>query len=597
VSIHDGFLELAAAAIDFDLSDYERAELDRHIAECDDCKRTAAAYRDDAAAIAAEAGPSLSPGRSVAILADVLRPPKRSPRPRNVAAGIVVLAIGAVLAVAGASSIRSSKDSHVATLPSVGVSSAPGPSSAPTPGLTDRSGLTPQRPAGTPRPAELPSAVALPVRASGQELGTRIRLAPGGDDDLYVSIPMTGSKVLVTLLDSTGHSRAGWPIVLNGTTSCERLLPVDDGSVRLLCTLENRDGAKFDIVRAYAFDSGGDSLAGWPIDLDLYGADGSFAGRVIGDELTVLAWKSLGDQIAIGQPAGNAWLVRIAADGSVRGGARIAYGTGCCSDTWAVGPDGVVYGTVHYFTDTRAGARSELVAIGPAGVAAGFPVAIDGSASEPVTDGAGRIHVTVGTPGQRPTRMLVFDATGRTVEAGSAKLEIASTSEFIGIEGTGDIPVAPLVGRDGTTFVADLSGGTTTVGRVSPSGQITAGWPYRSDLRIQDTGVCSQGDVCEGSTWAAPADGPDNVLYLLHAASSSSAGGSIVAVGEDGVVVAGWPVGLKRPGSEVWSIVVAPNGTVSALTVEPEPNGSHSATIVTLAPDSTVLYTATVVEP
>jgi len=62
-------------------------------------------------------------------------------------------------------------------------------------------------------------------------------------------------------------------------------------------------------------------------------------------------------------------------------------------------------------------------------------------------------------------------------------------------------------------------------------------------------------------------------------------------------VVDGWPVGLKRRGSEIWSIVVGSNGTAYSLAVEPEPNGSHSATILTLAADSTVRYTLTIVEP
>ena len=69
MSIHEGFLDLAATAIDFDLDEYERAELDRHVSGCDDCRRDTAALRDDAVAIAAEARPRLPPTRSVKILA------------------------------------------------------------------------------------------------------------------------------------------------------------------------------------------------------------------------------------------------------------------------------------------------------------------------------------------------------------------------------------------------------------------------------------------------------------------------------------------------------------------------------------------------
>ena len=79
MSIHDGFLELAASAIDFDLEADERAELERHLAGCDACRRTAAAFREDAAAIAYGTGPRLGPARSVEILATALRPPKSGP--------------------------------------------------------------------------------------------------------------------------------------------------------------------------------------------------------------------------------------------------------------------------------------------------------------------------------------------------------------------------------------------------------------------------------------------------------------------------------------------------------------------------------------
>jgi hypothetical protein len=595
MSIHEGFLDLAAASIDFDLDEYERAELDRHVSGCDDCRRATAAFRDDAAAIASGARPRLAAARSVEILADVLRPPKRSPRLRRLTlAAVVVLGVG--LGAAALSYVRSSRDPIVAARSSPGPP-GPGTSVDPIDRPTHRPGMTALSPAGSPRPVEPPASGALPVRASGQELGTEIRMAPGPWDDLYVSIPRPDGSVLVTLIDSTGRSRAGWPIVLDRTTSCDQLLPVIDGSVRLLCTPSNDDADGRGFVRAYAFASDGSSLPGWPIDLDRFGADGYFAGRVTGDELTVLAWTSLGDQIAAGQPAGNAWIMAIAADGTVDVGTRVSYGSDCCIDTWVVGPEAVAYGTVHHFADTRAGARSELVAIGASGVPAGFPITIIGSASRPATDAAGLIHVTVGTPNERPAGTLVFDAAGRTVDVSSGQMEIAATGEFVGTSGSRDIPVAPLVGRDGTTFVVDLSGGTTTVAGVNPSGQLMAGWPYRSDVAPQLTGVCHQGSACARSSWGAPAIGPDNILYLLNAAARSTAGGSIVAVGQDGAVVAGWPVGLRRAGSELWSVVVAPTGTAYALAVEPEPNRSHSATILSLAPDSTVLYTRTIVEP
>ena len=594
MSIHEGFLDLAAAAIDFDLDDYERAELERHLSGCNDCRRATAAFRDDAIAIASGARARLPTASSTQILADVLRPRKPSRAPRLIALVALVVVLVVVLGAAVVASIRGPGDPVVVGRSSLEPSSAPKASVEPTSRPTHRAGMNAQPPSGAPRPVEPPSSGALPVRGPGQELGTGVRLAPGAGDDLYVAIPTPDGTVLVGLIDSTGHPRAGWPIALERTTSCEHLFPVMDGSVRLLCTPANVEGNMLGVVRAYAFDRDGAPLPGWPIDLDRYGADGYFAGRVTGDELTVLAWKSLGDQIQPDQPAGNAWIMAIAADGTVDVGTKVSYGIDCCIDTWVVGPEGVAYGTVHHFSDTPAGARSELVAIGATGVPAGFPVAIVGSASRPALDAAGLIHMTVGTPNERPSGTLVFDSTGRTVDASSGEMDLAPTSKLLG---TGAIPVAPLVGRDGTSYVIDLSGGITTIAGLAPSGQSMAGWPYRSNVELQRTGICQEGEVCQRSTWSAPAIGPDNRLFLLHAATTSTAGGSIVAVGQDGSVVDGWPVGLKRAGSEVWSIVVAPTGNAYALAVEPEPNRSHSATILALAPDSTVLYTLTIIEP
>ena len=62
-------------------------------------------------------------------------------------------------------------------------------------------------------------------------------------------------------------------------------------------------------------------------------------------------------------------------------------------------------------------------------------------------------------------------------------------------------------------------------------------------------------------------------------------------------MIDGWPVTLTRRGSEFWSIVVGPDGTAYAMAIEPEPNGSHSATILAIAPDSDIRYNVTIVEP
>jgi hypothetical protein len=382
-------------------------------------------------------------------------------------------------------------------------------------------------------------------------------------------------------------------------------MPVDDGSVRVVCQLPQRfDPSNYTSgLAAFAFDSKGKLIQGWPVVLDDYGADGYFAGRVIGDELTLYASDYFDGAVLDDQPGGFHWLLTVAADGTVRNGARLPYGLEHNGyDTWAVGPDGVAYGTERHFTFPVAGTTSDLAALGPAGLPVGFPVAIDGIASGPAFDAAGRIHVTVGSPIERPARTLVFDREGRAINAGSGDLDMTATSDWTGAGAVQ--PAAPLVAADGTTFVIDAAGdpnggatGATTVAALSPSGEVIAGWPYRSAVGLEFTGFCGRGDVGCGFTRAASAVGPDNVLYLLHAAANSSVGGSVVAIGQDGRVVGGWPVGLRRSGAEFWSIVVGSDGTAFALAIEPEAGDTFSASILAIAPDSTVLYTTTIIEP
>ena len=86
----------------------------------------------------------------------------------------------------------------------------------------------------------------------------------------------------------------GWPITVEDSTACEPL-PLADGSVRVLCALDVRDEDVLSPIRAMAFDSNARMLPGWPVDLGNHGAEGYSAARVIGDELTIYAWATVGD--------------------------------------------------------------------------------------------------------------------------------------------------------------------------------------------------------------------------------------------------------------------------------------------------------------
>jgi hypothetical protein len=472
-------------------------------------------------------------------------------------------------------------------------------------------------------------------------------MAPGLNGALYVSMdcgrpewmrcsisrrPEGGSILL--LLDRDGTPRPGWPLAFGQSSACGMLLPVADGSVRLACISDVTASTPNATPWVFAFDASGRSMPGWPVTLGT--GSSLYAGRMIGEELTILTG-------AVVSPDGSqeVWITRIGVDGVPHQGVRAAiagfagtgddYRTGSPNGEWAIGPDGVAYGTFQAFADgstpkeAYAKAKSALFAVGSGGIAAGFPVAITGWASQPAFDGAGRIHLVVGSLYAPPTRLLVFDTAGRAASGGSGALDVAAPADYVQslagpVSSSGHL-APPLIGPDGTRFVV---GGAAASGpdaspafwrsgaiiAIGPSGQpLAAGWPYRSDAAQENSSYGAP----SFTSFAAPAIGPGNVLYLLQGGAevksgrpSPSGGGSIVAIGPDGRVRPGWPRTLKRAGAGFWSVVVGSDGTAFALAIEPESvkncgdgctRVEYSATVLAIAPDSTVRYATTIVEP
>jgi hypothetical protein len=136
--------------------------------------------------------------------------------------------------------------------------------------------------------------------------------------------------------------------------------------------------------------------------------------------------------------------------------------------------------------------------------------------------------------------------------------------------------------EDGTVFIVNEQPDRTTVLSVDPSGNVIAGWPYQAAVGLQWQGSCDMADC--GVFRSTPSVGPGNVLYLLLVARDTTVGGSIVAIGPDGRVRSGWPVELRRPGAEFWSVVVGSDGTAYVLAIEPESGDTSSATILAIAP-------------
>lgn len=453
-------------------------------------------------------------------------------------------------------------------------------------------------PTQTPSPG--PAQASLPIRGSARDSGDRILMASGPDGSLYVSIPRPGGSIL-TLLDETGRSRPGWPVVVKDSAVCGHLLPVDDGSVRTVCDATNLPQPELDAadVRAFAFDTAGRLQAGWPVQLRPGDA------RVVGDELRILSTQYLTDAVEPGKVSHEVWLQAVAANGTVRTGRHVPMVEGCCGEGWAIGPGGAAYARIPVEPDpsTLVPQATQLTAVDLEGVAAGWPLRVDGGASAPAFDGRGNVHVTVGPYNETMTRVEVIPPSGGSVASVSSRLPIGTAAWG---ELDGESMTRPLIGADGTAFVYSVYPDATVYAihapavddpASGPSGEVMPGWPYRPPTPLVRIGRRCEGYVDCVDPPAIPSLGPNNVIYLPLLARSESVGGSLMSVGVDGRVRSGWPVELTRPGSEVWSVVVGPDGTAYALAIERESADTSSATILAIAPDSTVLYSSTVVEP
>jgi hypothetical protein len=426
------------------------------------------------------------------------------------------------------------------------------------------------------------SAAVTPVR-NVVDVRTSVLLAPGSNGGLYVSMGAKTGTVLM-LLDSTGRARPGWPVTLKGWDYCSAPAPSEDGSVRIVCI-----GGNPETNRAFAFDASGKLMAGWPVEFP--GTVTVWAHReqprVIDGRLVIIAneWITPADPGAA-PDRGEAWLVSVAADGSIRTGMRVSHA--CCSGSSRLAADGTAV-----LTETRGRPIStRVIAFDLDGVRDGWPVSIDGWTSAPAFGPNGSIYLAVGAPERGPTRTLVFDRAGRALPVGSDAIAIATSSEYVG---AGMEPGPPIVADDGTAFIVE-TGGKTTVFGLDPAGRVMTGWPYTVTVGIENRGSCSADSAGCGYFRTTPQTGPGTVLYLLHAARDASIGGSAVAIGRDGKVRPGWPVVLRRKSASFSTIVAGTDGMVYALAVEPEGNGP-SATVLAITRNGTVSYRTTVVEP
>jgi hypothetical protein len=418
-------------------------------------------------------------------------------------------------------------------------------------------------------------------------------MAPGTGGRLFVAVGGEHGTV-VAALDARGGLIAGWPVELNGWTACWLGTVQANNSVRLVC----HDA--FGSIRAFAFDARGHRITGWPADISGRAGsqfqdyqDGFRTGnepRIVGDRLFILLKRWEPDQALR--------LVRVSARGAISVGQVFptpVTETGEWDWTRALGADGTAFAVRTRFDQGSGRQPSQVTAFGLDGPRSGWPVTISTRASLPVVGPRGRVYVVVNPTSTRVSRVWVYTRNGRRLSAWSSRLPVAATSDWRGAGAYNAAP--PVVSATGSAWLVSDAGGTTAWALTS-AGQARAGWPYRSRADIADHNPCPVPTTGCGWLRVTPVVGPGGVLYLSQDPRSSTVGGRIVAIGRDGKMQAGWPITLVNPGARFRSVAVAANGTVFGLAIEPAGTaGRHSATIVAIAANGSVIYRRTVVAP
>jgi anti-sigma factor RsiW len=140
-TIHDEFLELAAAAIDFDLSRDERNALDGHLAACVPCRRRVSALHSDQRAIAQLPPYLLAPAAAQQVRTRVQRSsgPARPSALRLLAIAAVLSLLALAALAVGAEWLRRDRERDLTVVPPSVPTETPsasiGPNPSPGPGI------------------------------------------------------------------------------------------------------------------------------------------------------------------------------------------------------------------------------------------------------------------------------------------------------------------------------------------------------------------------------------------------------------------------------------------------------------------------------
>lgn len=224
--------------------------------------------------------------------------------------------------------------------------------------------------------------------------------------------------------------------------------------------------------------------------------------------------------------------------------------------------------------------------------AAGWPVTVRGSASDPAVGQDGSVFVNVAPTANEPGRVVGLTKAGRTIAGWPVLLQMGTNHLMARIDtASGSIfglsaPFAPTVG-DGTVFdITQDATSQTSIYAFDLGGATRPGWPAKlpGGLGTFGTGVCI--DVCLDDYTVpmyVPAPGGTGLLYL-------QVGSQILALTESGQVAPGWPKSLQ--GSDdaddnwVWWAAM-PDGGLAVLERKP---GDEPSTLTRWAPDGSLAH-------
>ena len=385
--------------------------------------------------------------------------------------------------------------------------------------------------------------------------------------------------------DKSGHARAHWLNVPDETHE----VPVAfgaDGTTYVEDYLDDQNGLP-DLL--YAFDSTGKLRAGWPADVvagswyvpgpsgTLYVVDESNADSTI---VTVLSPKgqrkaqwsiaSPGSSCgAVVRPDGVMFFAYGPSDGSEDCAVRTYSPSGTLLSRaptrgWngvAMAPDGTVVAWGYDLQPFGGGAIAQprVALLGTDGQpTGGWPVTIEGEASEPVFGANGSIYLSVLGLGTSPCKVVALDRTGRVRDGWPVALP---TGFGPMLDDTGN-PQPPVSGADGEIYVEAVD--TNLMGYVTAfdaTGAVIPGWPYRLPQAFSnfDGGDSRISTANPGPMFVRSASG-SGLLYLVL-------DDRIVALGADGKVAPGWPYVLsgRYDGAAWFAAMGTPDGGLVAI--------------------------------